>query len=280
MKLPLLSVSGLEFGMQNSTTVGWVICGLLGLLSISSWAVMVSKWLLLSRASRANRQFLAQVRDTAHPLALFLTREHVELSPLYHIYHHACRELAFYLTGELEPGRTFTSRLQGAGRISPSQMNAVQEAMERSVSEAALRLEGRMGVVATALTVAPFLGLLGTVWGVLDCFSALSDSESAGLATMAPGMSAALLTTVVGLLVAIPSMMGYNVLVNRIRSMIVRLENYSSDLSSTLDRNFVDHRLVEDLPSMGEFGSPAMPTFTGAAHQSKPTNLTIAATDS
>lgn len=257
---------GLQYGLEHSTLTCWVIGSILALLSITSWAAILSKHFLLSRVHRANLSFLRDFRESNHALELFQRREHHEFSSCYHIYYAACREMAWYLLGEDEPGETLSTRLQGAGRITPSQMNAVQTAMERSVAEAALRLEARMSWVATALSGAPFLGLLGTVWGILDTFGMLSGAGAAAdfNATLAPGITTALVTTVLGLLVAIPSMMCYNSLVNRIRGMVVRLDNFASELSAGFDRTFVDHRFSnEALPSMSGFGSPSMPAFTG-----------------
>lgn len=263
---------GLLYGLEHSNLTCWVICGILALLSITSWAVILSKHFLLSRVQRANLIFLRQFRESNHPLELFQQREHHEFSSTYHIYHASCRELSWYLLGEDEPGATFAARLQGAGRITPSQMSAVQTAMERSVAEAALRLEARMSVAATALSGAPFLGLLGTVWGLLDTFSTMTHvGEAATLAAMAPGITTALVTTVLGLLVAVPSMVGYNYLVNRIRGMVVRLDNFASELSAGFDRTFVDHRFSnEALPSMNGLGSPSMPAFTGTSSSPLP----------
>lgn len=253
---PLLA-NGLEFGWRQSTTVGIVICVVLAVLSCLSWAAMCGKFFLIHRARRANAEFLAIFRASAHPLALFQSGERHELSPFYHIYYGAARELAFHLVGVDHPDRIFATRLQGAGRMSPSQMQSVQVAMEQAVAEAALKFEQRMSVVSIALSGAPFIGLLGTVWGVMDSFAALAEAQgNATLQAMAPGVCAALLTTVVGLLVAIPSMFGYNLLVNRIREMIVRLDAFASELCSTFDRNYVDHRARgEELPSLGALGS-------------------------
>jgi biopolymer transport protein ExbB/TolQ len=254
---------GLRYGLEHGSLTCWIICGVLALLSITSWAVILSKRLLLSRVQRANLSFLREFRESNHPLEMFQKREHHEFAAFYHIYHAACRELSWYLLGEDEPGDKFEVRLQGAGRITPSQMSAVQNAMERSVAEAALRLEARMGWAATALSAAPLLGLLGTVWGLLDAFSTMTSTD-ATLAALAPGVTTALVTTVLGLLVGVPSLLGYNGLVNRIRGMVVRLDNFASELSAALDRAFVDHRFTnETLPSMGSLGVPTMPTFSG-----------------
>lgn len=255
---PLLA-NGLEFGWRQSTTVGIAICVVLAVLSCLSWAAMCGKFFLIRRARRANAEFLAVFRTSGHPLALFQSGERFELSPFYHIYHASARELAFHLVGIDHPDRTFATRLQGAGRMAPTQMQAVQVATEQAVSEAALKFEQRMSVVSIALSGAPFIGLLGTVWGVMDSFAALAEAQgNATLQAMAPGVCAALLTTVVGLLVAIPSMFGYNLLVNRIREMIVRLDSFASEVSSTFDRHYVDHRSrAEELPSIGPLGVKA-----------------------
>jgi biopolymer transport protein ExbB/TolQ len=254
---------GLRYGLEHGSLTCWIICGVLALLSITSWAVILSKLVLLSRVQRANLSFLREFRESNHPLEMFQKREHHEFAAFYHTYHAACRELSWYLLGEDEPGDKFAVRLQGAGRITPSQMSAVQNALERSVAEAALRLEERMGWAATALSAAPLLGLLGTVWGLLDAFSTMTNTD-ATLAALAPGVTTALVTTVLGLLVACPSLLGYNGLVNRIRGMVVRLDNFASELSAALDRAFVDHRFTnETLPSMGSLGVPTMPTFSG-----------------
>ena len=271
---PFLS-PGLQYGLEHSNPTCWIICGILALLSITSWAVILSKHFLLSRVHRANLSFLREYRESNHALELYQQREPHEFSSFYHIYHAACREMSWYLLGEDEPGTTFAARLQGAGRITPSQMSAVQVAMERSVAEAALRLEARMSWVATSLSGAPFLGLLGTVWGILDTFSMLTTSGgTATLATLAPGITTALVTTVLGLLVAIPSMVGYNALVNRIRGMVVRLDNFASELNAGFDRTFVDHRFSnEALPSMSALGSPSMPAFSGTSSSPLPSAM-------
>ncbi len=260
---PVLA-SGLDFAIDQCTTSGAVICGILVAMSCLSWAAMLSKLYLLGRARAANQEFVQVFRTTAHPLAIFQSRERFEMAPFYHIYHAASRELAFHLVGVDEPDKTFVTRMQGAGRISPSQMAGVQNAMEQAVAEAALKLEAKMSVVAMALSGAPFLGLLGTVWGVMDSFAGLAGMQgNIGIQVMAPGVCAALLTTVVGLLVAIPSMFGYNILVNAIRSMVVRLDNYAGELSGVFDRHYVDHRQpYEELPSLGSLGSPNLPAFS------------------
>lgn len=277
---PIAAVSGLQFGLENLSLPSLIIAGLLAVFSIASWTVFTAKWLLMGRASRENSVFMGKFRESPHPLALYLTRERMQLSPMYHVYHEACRELAYYLVGEEEPGRTFNSRLQGAGRITASQMTSVQNAMERAVVMAANRAEARLGVLATSLAAAPFLGLFGTIWGLLDVFAVLAQTEgTAGLSALAPGICSALLTTLLAIFVTVPSLIAYNMLVSRIRHLIVRLENFANEMSGILDRQFVDHRSPDEgLPSLGAMGTPTMPGFSTPPTQSMtpPAKLTTA----
>jgi biopolymer transport protein ExbB/TolQ len=145
------------------------------------------------------------------------------------------------MLGSAEVDETFAARLETAPKISPAQMRMVQTAMERCVGETALKLESQMVLLSTAVSGAPFLGLLGTVWGVMDTFSDVATAGKANLAAMAPGVSAALITTVTGLLVAIPAMFGYNWLVTTLRGMIVELDNFGAELSSAIEHKYVDH---------------------------------------
>jgi biopolymer transport protein ExbB/TolQ len=98
-----------------------------------------------------------------------------------------------------------------------------------------------MILLATAVSGAPFLGLLGTVWGVMDTFSGVAMAGSANLQAMAPGVSGALITTVTGLLVAIPAMFGYNFLVTSIRSLIVQNDNFAAEVCSEFEHKYVNH---------------------------------------
>ena len=122
--------------------------------------------------------------------------------------------------------------------LSEIQMSAIRNVSERTLADQALLLENHMGLLATAATTAPFLGLLGTVWGVMDSFGGMVHKGSAMLSDVAPGISGALLTTVVGLLVALPSVIGYNMLSDQIRRLCVQMDNFSQELVSDMERHY------------------------------------------
>ena len=118
-------------------------------------------------------------------------------------------------------------------------MEHVKRALERSVAEESLKLESGLILLAIAVSGAPFLGLLGTVWGVMSTFSNVAMQNQADLLTMAPGVAAALITTVAGLLVAIPSMFGYNWLVHNLRVLTVELDNFAQELVSKMEIEYL-----------------------------------------
>jgi len=149
--------------------------------------------------------------------------------------------MTFQLLGSAEVDETFRARLEIADKIAPAQMHAVNAAMERAVGETALSLESQMILLATAVSGSPFLGLLGTVWGVMDTFTDVAVAGSPNLTTMAPGISGALITTVTALCVAIPAMFGYNFLVTSIRGIIVEMDNFAAELASEFEHKYVDH---------------------------------------
>jgi len=202
---------------------------------------MITKLRMVSFAKKRSAEFLDIFRSHRQPLHSYESKLRFDGSPLWSVYRAGCRELTFHLLGSQEVDETFRARLEDAPRISPAQMRVVATAMERAVGETSLRLESQMILLATAVSGAPFLGLLGTVWGVMETFGGVAAAGSANLAAMAPGVSAALITTVTGLLVAIPAMFGYNFLVTSIRAMVVQMDNFAAELSSEFEHQFVDH---------------------------------------
>jgi biopolymer transport protein TolQ len=124
-------------------------------------------------------------------------------------------------------------------RLRLNQLETLRTVVDRNVADEALILEEQMGLLATAVSAAPFLGLLGTVWGVMDAFGGMAVTGSATLSAVAPGISGALLTTVVGLLVALPSAIGYNLLTNQIRRISVQMDNFAQEFISETQNSYV-----------------------------------------
>ncbi|CAN5613392.1 protein TolQ [soil metagenome] len=237
--LPL--ADGLVYTFNQSTIEGKIVLFGLFVGSIFSWAVMVTKIRFLNFAKRQSERFSALFHRDRTPLRIYEQGVRFEGSPLWEIYNAGCAELCFQMLGSTEVDETFRARMETADKITPAQMRAVTAAMERAVGEAGLKLESQMIILSTAVSGAPFLGLLGTVWGVMDAFGGIARSGSANLAAMAPGVAGALITTVFGLLVAIPAMFGYNFLVTTLRSMIVQAENFAGEIASEIEHRYVEH---------------------------------------
>lgn len=116
-----------------------------------------------------------------------------------------------------------------------SAMTFVDNALQRSLSRQLMKYESNMILLGTVISGAPFLGLLGTAWGVMDCFGSMSAQASVTLQQLAPGVASALLTTVAGLFVAIPAVFGYNYLTSKSRELITETENFASLVSDIIE---------------------------------------------
>lgn len=243
---PLIG-SGLLYALTESTWEGKIILIILFVGSIFSWSVMLTKLRSLRFAQQQSDRFAALFRRDRQPLIIYEAELPFDGSPLYDIYKAGCDELCFQMLGSVEIDDRFNERIADARKISPSQMRAISAAMERAVGESALQLESLMNILSMAVSGAPFIGLLGTVWGVMDAFSGIAMAGNANLSSMAPGISGALITTVLGLLVAIPAMFGYNFLVVSVRSMIVQSDNFAVELSSSIEHLYVNHSSQSEL---------------------------------
>ena len=239
-----LPVAGLMFALRQSNAAGKGIVVILLAGSILAWSIMVTKIREVRAAHRTSGRFLAAYRKETNPAAVFLKRQRYEASPLYVIYDKAFAAFGTALEARgADPDDLF---MGGVGSRRPHvgawQLSQVRNVAERTMADQALLLENRMGLLATATTTAPFLGLLGTVWGVMDAFGSMAGTSNPLLSQVAPGISAALLTTVVGLLVALPSTIGYNMLGDSIRKFSVEMDNFQQELMAQMERYYLQDR--------------------------------------
>ena len=219
------------FVIERATLEGKIIIGILMVFSIFAWTIMASKAMQMRRAKKLNRLFEAEFRTQKQVLDIYDRRVQVDDCPLFVAYQDGCKELDTRL------------KLPDGGRkriVSLKSMEHIKRTLEGTVAQQSLKLESGLIMLAIAVSGAPFLGLLGTVWGVMDAFGYVAMRGRADLATMAPGVAAALVTTVAGLLVAIPSMFGYNWLVHNLRVLTVELDNFTQDLVSKMETEYLD----------------------------------------
>lgn len=239
--LDMMPVGGAMFAFKQSDMTGKIIVLILLAGSIFAWSVMITKLMQLLRARRESLKFLRLYRTEAEPVALFLKRIRFEGSPLYRIYEKTCNALGAAIeSAGANPSDLFMGGVANdAVFLTEFDATGLDTLAERTTADEALALEENMGFLATSVASAPLLGLLGTVWGVMISFGGMAVSGAAMLSAVAPGISGALLTTVVGLVVAIPSTIGYNLLSARIRRLCVDMENFAQELMSDIERAYV-----------------------------------------
>lgn len=217
------------WGQATPEAKAIIVC--LIIFSITAWSVMIAKALQMRRAKRLNQLFNSEYRNQKHVLDVFDRRVQADGCPMFVLYQAGSVELDARLKNPDGSGRKQHVSLKG--------MEHVKRSLESSVARESLKLESGLILLAIAVSGAPFLGLLGTVWGVMSTFGHIAQQGSATLTAMAPGVAAALITTVAGLLVAIPSMFGYNWLVHNLRVLTVELDNFAQELVSKMETEYL-----------------------------------------
>jgi biopolymer transport protein ExbB/TolQ len=245
MNVPVLLAAGAANAVSNeaelifiwhrATLEAKIIILCLVVFSIVAWTVMIAKATQMRRAKQLNLFFNSEFRTQKNVLDVFDRRVQADGCPLFMVYHAGSIELDARLKNGDGTARNRYVSLKG--------MEHVRRSLETSVAQESLKLESGLILLAIAVSGAPFLGLLGTVWGVMSTFGHIAQQGSANLTAMAPGVAAALITTVAGLLVAIPSMFGYNWLVHNLRVQTVELDNFAQELVSKMETEYLrdDH---------------------------------------
>jgi biopolymer transport protein TolQ len=205
--------------------VGQAVIIVLAIASIIAWALMMGKHSELKKLRELNFAFERKIGQERHILELndsLRNRRDIPYGDL--------------LADALEAYWRADSIGREKGDNSPrSRLEHAENAIQRALARQSLRYEASMIALASVVSGAPFMGLFGTVWGVMEAFGAVAEQGSATLATLAPGVCAALLTTIAGLVVAIPSVFGYNFLLGNVKTMITELENYASTLADRIE---------------------------------------------
>ncbi len=199
-----------------------VVMVILLVFSLLSWAVIFSKWVAFRNAQGANRRFLRAFRKAAGLESVAVASEQFRASPL----------VAVFDFGYSEVDRQMKSR--GAVK----NKTTLERSLQLGVSEEVARLERNMNILATTATVSPFIGLFGTVMGIIDAFQGLGTAGAASLRAVAPGISEALVTTALGLAAAIPAAVAYNWFGSSIREFGARMDDFALEFLNMTERNF------------------------------------------
>ena len=232
----MLLADSLVNGFVGSNLMGQAIVAVQLLGSVVMFAVIIGKYKELRFVARLTRRFLRDFASAGDVIEYYLNhRPSSAATGVVAIYAHTCERLLNLLSPNVRgllAGRQTTG--DGAAALTAREVELVRSACEHILDEEEIRLDNGMGVIATVVALAPMLGLLGTVWGVLDAFAEMGSAGSANLATIAPSISAALVTTVVGLLIAIPGVIAFNRMNATIRGIMSEMEGFADELTGRI----------------------------------------------
>ena len=229
----------------NSLMNGFVKSSLMGqgivlvqlLASVFMVAIAIGKFKAFSGMSHAARRVTRDVMGGRDVLDYYLARHPNGHSPLENIYWATCERFLRLLPTDVR--NQILARQAGVEvALTAHEIGLVKSLSEHVLDEEEIRVEHGTGAIATVVALAPMLGLLGTVWGVLDAFADMGEAGSATIATMAPAISAALVTTVVGLLVAIPGVIMHTRLTATMRALMSVMEGFTDDLIGRIALEF------------------------------------------
>jgi len=222
---PVFATANLIDVFLRCDPAGQVITAGLAVFSVIAWTIMFQKHYELKRLRFYNQSFEAHLRDQKSLLELPESFRNKRAIPYADLFADAIE--AYWRAAAIEKEK---------GMNTPrARLEHSENALQRALSRVTLRYESSMIFLATIVTGAPFLGMLGTVWGVMVAFSDVAMQDSASIKTLAPGVSAALLTTIAGLVVAIPSVFGYNFLLGKSEQLVTELENFASSLADRIE---------------------------------------------
>ncbi len=235
----MLASGALQFAFEKATPEGKTTICVLFILSMFSWTIIITKFRQLYIARRAAKKFFAAYGATRDPLDIKKRGEEFDGAPAYQLYIRGADELDYQYKNN-------PVTVKGERRISRASFEAVKVILEEAAAREAMALEKGMIVLSTAVAGGPFIGLLGTVWGVMETFAGIAKANQASLTAMAPGVAGALIATVTGLLVAIPAMFAYNFMVTTIRHITQELDGFASRYANQIEHSYVDNRDIED----------------------------------
>ena len=214
LQMPMLDL------LLGASLISKVVLVLLIIASVMSWTVIFAKWKQFKAAGLENAAFLRAFRKAPRLEAISALAEQFQVSPLSGVFAY----------GYDEAGR----QVQTRGRV--TNKVAVERSLQMGVSAELARLERNMSWLATTATVSPFVGLFGTVLGIIDAFQGLGMQGSASLRAVAPGISESLIATAAGLMAAIPAAIAYNQFSSRLRELGARMDDFALEFLNMTER--------------------------------------------
>ena len=205
--------------LQNSGPLALGVLAVLLIASLWSWAIIFSKWGSFRRADTQSKRFLRAFRKANRLQEIATVSEQFKPSPLVNVFDEVYE----------------TYRRQTGGYGPPRNITALERAAQTAASESLTVMEGRLTWLATIGAISPFVGLFGTIMGIVDAFHGLGTAGAATLRAVAPGVSEALITTAAGLVVAVPAVIAYNQFTGRCRMYAARMDDFARELLNSME---------------------------------------------
>ena len=224
--------------IEAGAVVQFVLLVLL-IFSIVSWAIILMKYLTFRKITQENDRFLAAYSKSAKLSEIFNEARKFKYSNVAEVFRSAYAELVKITKAIKGAATPKDSEDAGAISLEMKGIDNVDRAMGRATGAETTKLEAAMGFLATTGSASPFIGLFGTVSGIMDTFKSIGARGSATLAVVAPGISEALIATAAGLAAAIPAVIFYNYYLQRIRNMTLQMDNFAAELLNIIERSYV-----------------------------------------
>ncbi len=223
-----IAPSGVFDLVSESGLVAKLVLFLLLSISITCWAIIAIKWKILQLAHSQNKNFIHAFWNGKNIDEILTQSEQFPNSPVASVFKYGVKELRKLQTGHADASPTNFEKIEN-----------IYRALNRASTSEISILEKHVGWLATTASAAPFMGLFGTVWGIMNAFQNIGTTGAANLAIVAPGISEALITTAAGIGVAIPAVIAYNYYVGQIKIVATDIECFSQDFINIIQRSFL-----------------------------------------
>jgi len=238
---------GIESGFKGSVVdlilysgpVVKIVLLILLFFSVLSWAIIFSKFRLIRKADQESREFLRIFWEGKQLSGIFTESKKMHRSPTAEVFRAGYVELTKLSQAKTNPETSRKVSDPAAFNLELSGVENITRAMRQALTSELTKLERALGFLATTGSTTPFIGLFGTVWGIMDAFRGIGMRGSATLAVVAPGISEALIATAAGLAAAIPAVVAYNYYINRIKVLSAEMENFASEFLNIVERHFL-----------------------------------------
>ena len=213
--------------------MAWTVFGVLTIMSVGSWAIMVSKWLQYRRADADGEEFLEVFRRSKRFSEVNAAAGRLTGTPMVGLFQAGYAEIDAQVKAAQEAAQQGND-----GKFRVKSLTGVERSLRRAIGVELSVLDRGTAFLATTAAAAPFIGLFGTVWGIMVAFNNIGLSGSASLAVVAPGIAEALINTAAGLAAAIPALVGFNYFGSRLRNMRGEMQDFVLEFMNLTERNF------------------------------------------